>query len=75
MTKTYLKICININFIYSTKRQECLCGDTYGKYGSAPETDCKSACNGDSSQICGAGDRNSIYKIKDTYSKYLRQFF
>jgi len=42
----------------------CLCGDSYGKYG---ETDiCSLACMGDESEICGNEWANSIYAIKDT---------
>ena len=45
------------------KSGECRCGDVYGSQGTRPETDCSMACNGDSSQICGEANANSIYEI------------
>ena len=45
---------------------ECYCGDTYGSQGRADEGDCNRACTGDSTQICGATGRNSIYSTATT---------
>ncbi len=47
---------------------ECYCGNSLGT-GSvvAPSTDCNMACGGDHNEICGAGNRLSIY-LKDGYS-------
>eukprot|EP01111_Echinosteliopsis_oligospora_P013710 TRINITY_DN4992_c0_g1_i1.p1 TRINITY_DN4992_c0_g1~~TRINITY_DN4992_c0_g1_i1.p1 ORF type:complete len:330 (-),score=109.49 TRINITY_DN4992_c0_g1_i1:16-1005(-) len=45
---------------------ECRCGNTYGtKGGKAADTDCNMKCQGNSSQICGAGLRNSLYQLQD----------
>ena len=41
----------------------CFCGDDYGTYGPAPESDCNVPCTGDHSIMCGGPDRNSIYTI------------
>eukprot|EP01050_Picozoa_sp_SAG11_P021163 SAG11_NODE_3710_length_2267_cov_1.219096_1_plen_717_part_10 len=42
---------------------QCFCGNTYGRYGAAVQTDCNSACASDSSQVCGGASRNSIYEV------------
>lgn len=39
--------------------ESCLCGNTYGRYGAA--TNCNMRCTGDSRQICGGINANSIY--------------
>ena len=41
----------------------CFCGNSYGTYGSAPESQCSMSCAQDPSSKCGAGWRNSLYKI------------
>ena len=41
----------------------CLCGNSYGRYGSAPAKDCNVPCPGNSKQTCGAPWRSSVYKI------------
>lgn len=40
---------------------ECHCGDSYGKYGAAPETDCNSKCFVDADIWCGGDWRLSVY--------------
>lgn len=56
-------ICSSAGYIvsgteYST---QCFCGNGIQNDGvQAPSTDCNMACGGDSTQICGAGDRLSI---------------
>jgi hypothetical protein len=42
---------------------ECWGGQTYGKYGKRPDSECNMTCKKDPSRKCGAGWRNSIYKI------------
>ncbi|KAF2459249.1 hypothetical protein BDY21DRAFT_204088 [Lineolata rhizophorae] len=43
--------------------QECYCGDGFSNPTSdAPETDCSFACAGDEQQLCGAGNRLSLYE-------------
>jgi hypothetical protein len=41
----------------------CFCGDDHDpvKHGPVPESDCSVPCSGDSSIMCGAANRNSIY--------------
>ncbi|KAJ9154856.1 LysM domain-containingprotein [Pleurostoma richardsiae] len=43
---------------------ECYCGDTL-QPGSvaAPETDCNMACGGNRTELCGAGNRLSVYQV------------
>jgi hypothetical protein len=43
---------------------ECYCGDEFGA-GSvvAPTGDCRMACNGNTQQLCGAGNRLSVYEL------------
>jgi microcystin-dependent protein len=44
--------------------RECFCGDLdYGKYGIAPDEDCSTTCSGSPSELCGAGNRNSVYVL------------
>jgi hypothetical protein len=40
--------------------QSCLCGNSYGRYGSA--TNCNMACTGSPSQICGGINSNNVYR-------------
>ena len=42
----------------------CWCGDTFGKWGIAAETDCKMECLGEPSMKCGGRYRNSLYSHK-----------
>ncbi|KAI1423013.1 hypothetical protein F5Y12DRAFT_716792 [Xylaria sp. FL1777] len=46
---------------------ECYCGNGFGE-GSvvAPGSQCNMACNGDATQLCGAGDRLSVYELTPT---------
>jgi len=39
--------------------QSCLCGNSYGKFGTADN--CNMKCTGDQSQICGGINSNSVY--------------
>ncbi|TGJ86013.1 hypothetical protein E0Z10_g2742 [Xylaria hypoxylon] len=43
---------------------ECYCGNEFGE-GSvvAPSAQCSMACNGDATQLCGAGNRLSVYEL------------
>eukprot|EP00026_Physarum_polycephalum_P012716 Phypoly_transcript_13043.p1 GENE.Phypoly_transcript_13043~~Phypoly_transcript_13043.p1 ORF type:complete len:193 (+),score=8.61 Phypoly_transcript_13043:77-580(+) len=45
---------------------QCFCGNSYGSHGQAPNSDCNMHCSGDSSEICGAGWRNSVYRSEQT---------
>eukprot|EP00112_Aurelia_sp_Birch-Aquarium-sp1_P024371 Seg768.11 transcript_id=Seg768.11/GoldUCD/mRNA.D3Y31 product="Kremen protein 1" protein_id=Seg768.11/GoldUCD/D3Y31 len=39
----------------------CFCGNSYGKYDMAPDSECNYACSGDGNQTCGGLWRNSVY--------------
>ena len=42
---------------------ECFCSNSYGSMGKGSESDCNSSnskCSGNSSQICGGRERNSV---------------
>eukprot|EP00794_Sanderia_malayensis_P015242 gene15242-16816_t len=39
----------------------CFCGNVYGKYDMAPDTECNYQCSGNNQQTCGGLWRNSIY--------------
>ena len=43
---------------------ECWCGNTVG-YQLRPDSECDTACNGDTTQMCGGGWHNSIYALGD----------
>ncbi|XP_077991684.1 uncharacterized protein LOC144445917 [Glandiceps talaboti] len=43
--------------------EECFCGVAYDKYGEINEAECSTACNGNSSQMCGGNWRMSVYRI------------
>jgi hypothetical protein len=43
---------------------ECWCGNTLG-YQLRTDSECNTACNGDPTQRCGGGWRNSIYALGD----------
>ncbi|GAP84127.1 putative WSC domain-containing protein [Rosellinia necatrix] len=43
---------------------ECYCGDEFGEGSvAAPTGQCNVACGGDATQLCGAGDRLSVYEL------------
>jgi hypothetical protein len=60
-----LSICQQMNYKYYGVQfsSYCFCGDTYGKYGSVPYTECNMTCAGDKALDCGASWRNSIYSV------------
>ena len=41
----------------------CLCGNSYGAYGSVPESHCSMSCAQDPSSMCGNYWLNSVYEI------------
>lgn len=42
--------------------RECYCGDAFGEGSAeAPAADCSMPCAGDGGQLCGAGNRLSVY--------------
>ena len=56
-----VEICSAKGFAYAGVQygQSCLCGNSYGKFG--PADNCNMKCTGDSSQICGGYNSNSVY--------------
>ena len=42
----------------------CFCGNSYGSQGVAPASQCNITCNGNSKEICGGLDRNSVWKAR-----------
>jgi hypothetical protein len=40
----------------------CFCGNSYGRYGKAPESECNMPCSGDPNIKCGGTWRNSVYR-------------
>ncbi|XP_066934660.1 microtubule-associated protein futsch-like isoform X2 [Clytia hemisphaerica] len=39
----------------------CFCGNAFGRYGSLPDNDCNSECQGDLKRKCGGYYHNSVY--------------
>jgi hypothetical protein len=56
-----VEICKGKGFPYAGVQygQSCLCGNSYGKFGTADN--CNMKCTGDSSQICGGYNSNNVY--------------
>jgi len=52
-------------------RGECWAGNAVGKYGKRPESECNMKCKNDNSRICGAGWRNSVFKLVVTKKSYV----
>ena len=50
----------NYTFFFQSGDQ-CFCGNSYGKHGSRPESECNDPCPGDSLEKCGGHWRLSIY--------------
>lgn len=42
----------------------CFCGGSYGRYGKVNDSECKTPCQGNSKQMCGADWRNSVYQLR-----------
>ena len=48
---------------------QCFCSNTYGINGNylVNDTDCSMSCTGNSNQLCGGSNRNTIIKIEGTH--------
>jgi hypothetical protein len=46
-------------------RGECWGGNSMGKYGKRPDSECNMKCKYDGSRMCGGGWRNNIYRLKE----------
>ncbi|XP_077991596.1 lactadherin-like [Glandiceps talaboti] len=65
MTIDYcIQLCIDEGRLYAGLKDStrCNCGINYALYGWLPERECDQPCGGDSSQICGGYDSNSVYE-------------
>ncbi len=51
------------NSFYFQERYKCFCGNSFGKHGQAPYTDCDGACHGDTLGWCGGTERNAVYDV------------
>jgi hypothetical protein len=58
-------------FVGMQYRGECWAGNSVGKYGKRPDTECNMRCKKDNSRICGAGWRNSVFKLVVTEKAYV----
>ena len=56
-----IQTCYNQGFAFAGVQygQSCLCGNSYGNFGAADR--CNMPCTGDSSQVCGGYNANSVY--------------
>lgn len=43
---------------------QCFCGNTFGQYGSLPESSCDAGCSGNGNVKCGGTWANSVYSLK-----------
>ncbi len=44
-------------------REQCFCGNNYGKYGKVDDKECKMVCTYDKTTKCGGSHRNSVYTL------------
>uniref|UniRef100_A0A1I8J5B6 Protein kinase domain-containing protein n=1 Tax=Macrostomum lignano TaxID=282301 RepID=A0A1I8J5B6_9PLAT len=67
-------ICALNGFVYFGLQysKECFCGNSYGSYGKANESDCSLKCSGNSNKICGGYYRNSVFALTFTADYVLR---
>ncbi|GJE95267.1 copper radical oxidase [Phanerochaete sordida] len=59
-----ISFCDQQNFVYAGTEfgQECYCGNTFSNGGTnTTASDCNMPCTGDSTEICGAGNRLSVF--------------
>ena len=49
------------------KRNECYCGQSFGKYGDADDNSCIKACPVKPFELCGGKNANSVWKINHNY--------
>ena len=55
----------NFKFVGMQYAGECWAGNSVGKYGKRPDKECNMQCKKDNSRTCGAGWRNSVFKLKE----------
>ena len=68
-----LKHCHQNNYTYSAiqNSNECFCGNNYGKYGKAPESQCNSICRDqeNNKKKCGGFYVNNVFE-SNTFTNY-----
>jgi len=42
---------------------QCFASNSFGKYGKRPDRECRMRCARDKGRFCGAGWRNSVFRI------------
>ena len=60
-SQTCSAMCAGFQYFGLQSAGECYCGNSFGRGGKAPESECDSICTGSPIEICGAPSRNSIY--------------
>jgi len=55
----YKILIIKISFF----REQCFCGNMYGKYGKVDDNECSMVCKYDITTKCGNSHKNSVYEI------------
>ncbi|KAI1154349.1 hypothetical protein F4825DRAFT_193510 [Nemania diffusa] len=56
--------CAGFTYFGTEYGAECYCGDEFGEGSvTAPSSQCSMACSGDATQLCGAGNRLSVYEL------------
>lgn len=62
--ETCATFCAGYTYFGTEYAVECYCGNTIAATGvSADADECSTSCGGDDSQLCGAGDRLSVYQL------------
>ena len=51
-------------------RGECWGGNSYGKHGKRPDSECNMKCKKDNSRFCGGSWRNNVFKLVKKEWKY-----
>jgi hypothetical protein len=51
-------------------RGECWGGNSYGKHGKRPDSECNMKCKYDNNRMCGAGWRSNVFKLVKVERKY-----
>ena len=57
-----LRFCFGSKYFAVQDGTNCFCGNSYGAYGSIPESFCNYQCSGNSYELCGGVWANGIYK-------------
>ena len=57
--------CRQKGFVYAGTQygSQCFCGNSFGQYGSLPESSCNTGCSGNVKEKCGGTWANSVYSL------------